>query len=340
MAVPDHLTLWRGYVQHRPVEPAPLTPAQCKALRGPARAAHEDARLDWINADVALTTSDLTAISDRIRLLTVQNRVPSATARPGLAISGAATLGKSTIALNVGRNYERKERRRLGDGSDDIAPVVYVVVPPATTGKALMQRFATLLGQTYPPRATTQQVRDLVVATLRSMRTSLVIVDEVHEVRTNRAHGAEAASTMKLFAEQIDATFLYAGIDLPSSDLFFGAYGASLRGRMDVYEMSPFLAHRADHVEEWREFMQASESHYGLHKHSVGDLDVHATDLMRVTGGSLGVLRRILNRAATAAVLDGTERITKASLNRAGADLDGPATVPRHLPELAARTGS
>lgn len=340
MPAPETLTLWRNYVKAYPVQPDRLTPTQIKALSTKARDEHKIARQNWINADVALTTSDLRTISERVRILTIQNRVPSATARRGLAISGAATLGKSTIALNVARNHERRERKRLGDNSLDIAPALYVVVPPATTAKALMQRFATALGQTYPSRATTLEVRDLVVETLTTLRTSLVVVDEVHEVRTNRAHGAEAASTMKLFAEQIDATFLYVGIDLPSSDLFYGAYGKAIEGRMNLFQMRRFLPHRPDDVTEWCDFIRASEQHYGLHKHPEGTLEPIAVDLMNALGGSIGMLRGTLNTAATAAVEDGSERITRQLLIEHGVKLGKRAATPTALPPVSATAGS
>jgi hypothetical protein len=43
--------------------------------------------------------------------------------------------------------------------------------------------------------------------------------------RKPRPSGAEAASSLKAFSERLDATFIYAGIDLLTSDLSPGTPG-------------------------------------------------------------------------------------------------------------------
>lgn len=149
-------------------------------------------------------------------------------------------MGKSTAALLIGKRHEKAERRRL-DRPDDasFAPVVYAMVPPATTPRMLIQAFANWLGLPSRQRATAQMVTEHVVGVLRTLGTSLVIVDEVHNLTTNRQAGAEAASTLKQFADRLDATFLYAGIDLPTTDLFAGDMGRQIKARMIMHQMRP-----------------------------------------------------------------------------------------------------
>jgi hypothetical protein len=47
---------------------------------------------------------------------------------------------------------------------------------------------------------------------MRHLSTSLVIVDEVHNLRTNHQAGSEAASALKVFSERLDATFSMPGL--------------------------------------------------------------------------------------------------------------------------------
>ncbi len=61
---------------------------------------------------------------------------------------------------------------------------------------------------------------------MRHLGTSLVICDEIHNLRTNHQAGSEAAWALKVFSERLDATFLYAGIDLLQSDLLSGHWAS------------------------------------------------------------------------------------------------------------------
>lgn len=94
-----------------------------------------------------LETTDTEALARQTRITLARNAASTATARRGLAVSGAAGMGKSTALLLIGKRHEKSEHRRLNRTTDAaFAPVVYAVVPPATTPKMLMQAFARWLG--------------------------------------------------------------------------------------------------------------------------------------------------------------------------------------------------
>jgi hypothetical protein len=48
-----------------------------------------------------------------------------------------------------------------------------------------------------------------------------------------------------VFSERLDATFLYAGIDLLQSDLLSGHMGRQIKGRITIHEMRPTVMGRA-----------------------------------------------------------------------------------------------
>lgn len=99
-------------------------------------------------------------------------------------------MGKSTAALLIGKRHEKAERRRLARIDDaSFAPMVYAVVLPATTPRMLIQAFASWFGLPVPQRSTAQLATEHVVGVLRTLGTSLVIVDEVHNLTTNRQAG-------------------------------------------------------------------------------------------------------------------------------------------------------
>ena len=82
---------------------------------------------------------------------------------------------------------------------------MYVVTPPATTPKMLMVAFCNTLGLPHTRRQNAQELTEQIIRVLQELRTTLVILDEIHNVHSNRRVGAEAASTLKLFAERVDA---------------------------------------------------------------------------------------------------------------------------------------
>ena len=62
---------------------------------------------------------------------------------------------------------------------------------------------------------------------MRALSVSLVLVDEVHNLKTNHQGGSDAASALKVFSERLDATFIYSGIDLLKADLLPDTWAAS-----------------------------------------------------------------------------------------------------------------
>jgi hypothetical protein len=179
----------------------------------------------------------------------------------------------------------------------------------------MMLSFANWLGLATPSRATAQDVADQVVAVMRDLKTSLVIVDEIHNLKTNRQAGAEAASALKGFSERLDATFIYAGIDLLQSDLFAGEIGKQIKARMIVHEVTPYGFGSQAQRDAWIELVLGIESLLPLARHSEGALEREATYLYDRTGGCIGALRALLSDAAIASILDGTEQVTRRLLD-------------------------
>jgi Bacterial TniB protein len=222
-------------------------------------------------ADVVLETHDTVALTRQTRIIMARNMAKTATARRGLAMSGSSGLGKSTAALLIGKRHEKAMRKKTGRHDDtSYAPVVYAVVPPGTTPKMMMLAFANFLGLVSPNRATAQDLTERVVGVMRHLGTSLVICDEIHNLRTNHQAGSEAASALKVFSERLDATFLYAGIDLLQSDLLSGHMGRQIKGRITIHEMRPYSNGTRVQRDAWEELILGIESLLPLGRHPEG----------------------------------------------------------------------
>ena len=341
MAVPDTLTEWRALMGRPDPRPPPrLGYGDLQRLTGREREAYDEQRLEWLSADVVFATPDVVELTRLCRVVLTRNRVASATANRALAISGSSTLGKSTAALHLARTHHRQTMRRRAHGSrpgspdTSVEPVVYVVVPAATTPKMLMLAFARFLALPVGSRATAPSVSDRVVAVLKRLGTSMVIVDEIHNLQTNRSIGAEAATALKLFSERLDATFVYAGIDLPTSALFTGEFARQIKGRVIVHEMRPYRFGTKTQQQDWVDLVELCEDQLLLTRQPPGSLTPLAGYLYDRTGGSIGSLRMLLADAATEAVLTSTERLTRHHLDATPTDRQAtehrsaPASVP------------
>jgi predicted ATPase len=109
VAMPDILTACRTFLADHPVQPPSLTSCRLRSLSPTAIADCHTRRIAWLAADVVLEAPPITALERQMRILLARNNSYSATARRGLALSGAAGLGKSTATLLIGKRTGRSE---------------------------------------------------------------------------------------------------------------------------------------------------------------------------------------------------------------------------------------
>ena len=135
-------------------------------------------------------------------------------------------------------------------------------------------------------------------------------VDEIHNMNLGTTSGEEFSDHLKYFTEHLPATFIYAGIDVENSGMFTGIRGGQLAGRCVLLRTGPFP--RGD---DWRSLTATMESTLRLHRPLPQPLEALDGYLHDRTGGMIGSLSHLIRAAAINAILDGSERITKKSLD-------------------------
>ncbi|MFH7599796.1 TniB family NTP-binding protein [Streptomyces racemochromogenes] len=297
-------TTWQGWQQF--VDTPPPTPP---APDAPPRSAEE--RLAYHSDFVTIRTPAINTISTTVRTLMVLGRHQRATARPSLIVTGPPTTGKTTALLQVGRACHLAETTRTGN--HDQVPVAYVLVPPGASAKTLATEFARFLGIPITHRITQAQIMTSVCDTYTRAGVRLIMIDEIHRLNPRTSTGAEATDLLKDLTERIGAAFVYAGIDVTTTPLFTGTRGAQLAGRATLIDCDTIPARRGT-SQPFRDLVAAMEACLDLTQHRAGSLVRLAPYLHTRTGGRIGSLARLLRQAAITAILDGTERITKAAL--------------------------
>ena len=322
----DHLQLttlagWRGFVAEVPAVPDLLPEATWAALEDGKRGCYDDDRIDHHSRLLVVQTPTIRQVINSGRRL-IQLNKNAHYGRCGLMVSGPARTGKTTALIQLGKTVEVIHRRRHPGSGGDI-PVVYITVPPAATPKMIAAEFARFLGLPVTRRANITDIIEAVCGVCTDTKTSVVCVDEIHNLNIATRAGAEASDTLKYFTERIPATFAYAGISLDRAGLLSGTRGEQIAGRFGIVRTGPF-----GQDQQWTALIAALEDSLRLHRHRPGTLPGLVRYLHQRTHGMIGSLLWLIRSAAISAVLDGTEKITRKALDNLDADITSQSPRP------------
>ena len=330
-SAPYAVDTWHGF------QTFATTPALAPPAPGEPERSMEE-RLAYHSAFVTVRTPAIDTLALSVRRLMLLGRYQRTTARPSLILTGPAATGKTTALLEVGRTchlaHMREHPAPPGNGQPAV-PVAYVLVPPGASAKTLIAGFARYLGIPTTARTTQAQLMQAVCHTYNTAGVRLVLIDEIHRLNPRTTTGAEAADLLKDLTERIGATFVYAGIDVTTTALFTGVRGAQLAARASLVETGALPA-RLGNRRPFTDLVTDLEAALDLQRHRMGTLPRHASYLHQRTAGRIGSLNRLIREAALTAILDGTERITRTTLDSVRLDHQAE-THPTPHPRRQAR---
>jgi hypothetical protein len=319
---------WRAFV-NEPDEfrPAILSEQEFRAADSSVQRAHNEARKRYHAKFGPLETPQLRDVHDDVLRLAALNYGAAAGARPGVALDGLGTVGKSTIATHLGRKYERAIRKRTGladnlPSGNRFIPVVYVSLPGEVTIKAFNWLVVEYLGLPAPRSASEEWLSRQIVRSANACGTSMFIVDDIHFVKMKDRGGETINNHFKYLGTCISATFVYAGINLTGTQLL--SEGASraravfsqTQHRFKRFEITPY----DKDGQVFRALLASFEHHLLLRRHKPGTLDQFADYIFARTGGFIGAVSDLLREAANLAIDTGEERITRKLLSRVTLD--------------------
>jgi hypothetical protein len=314
---------WRGFVASATDEPVPsLSRDEYDALSDEKQDDYDEERLDHHARLQVVATSIVRNTVTCGRRLTILNR-GAISARRGLIVTGPANTGKTIALTQLGLTHELKDRGRH-PGQGGRIPVIYITVPPNATHRMIAAELARFLGLPVLHRSNATDLTEAVVGVCTKAQTSLILVDEIHNISAHTCNGAEASDTLKYFSERIPATFAYAGIDIENCGLLAGLRGDQIAARFTSVD-----THAFPYNQEWKGLVAQMEANLLLHQHTPGTLTGLARFLHTRTGGMIGTLSHQIRGAAVDAILTGTERITKAGLLAVDLDIASRRKRPK-----------
>lgn len=322
--------LWHDYcTMQPPAEPQPVNVRQWKAMTREQRAAHIDHLTEWLQS-LFLPTGDVVAIYDAIDHIVRINKLTPPGAKSLPALSGPNYAGKSTMMMRWAREkylawiadaeldpYGRPIIRPEPGWEVDLDPVVWIDLDAAAQIKDVD---AAILG--FFHLSAEGAKRDISMAAMdavRRHRTQIVIIDDVHLLKTNWKSGRDVLDHIKHLNTrlgQIGVTLVLIGADLEARDLVHDPQiAARLRlNRFGPYEIDDLDADRIGWQVIVRDFEKLLLPH--LPRSRPNELHTKlAAELYHRTHGYLGDLKALLCEATIGAITDGTYRILLRHLN-------------------------
>ena len=317
------LDSWRAFVNHDARQVPLLAHEELSHLSEGERHAYDDMRTDYHAALPALRTPILDRTVTKGLLFMRLNRGLQTGTPCGMILSGVPGIGKTTAVRALGQTVEQTYRARNPQMTRTV-PVVYITMPTGQHPKALPAELLYFLGAPHATRATETMLTHQACQLMSDLSTSLVIVDEIHEIDRSRASHAQQSDQLKYFMDHVPATFVLAGINVEGCGFFNGHRGEQLARRFTTMKASPSSYSTIPQRQEWALLIEGFERALRLHAHKPGSLLPLADYLYGRTGGYIVSLSHLIREAAVMAILSGTERIDEALLDMV--DLDHAAT--------------
>ena len=270
-----------------------------------------------------IETPALACIHEEALRLAALNYASAPGARPGIVLDGEGTLGKSTIAAELGKKYEKSLRKRLKRPIDakfgsDFIPVVYVTLPGELTIRAFNRLIAQFLGIPGAANGDVDWLNERIIETAIECGVSLVIIDDIHFLKMKNRSAEVVNNHFKYLASCISATFIYAGIHVEDTGLFSESLSkdrekfSQTRHRFKKYSIFPFQKGSKDYLN----LLLGFEKNLLLVSQSEKSILTLADYIHDRTNGYIGAISNLLREGANSAIQTGDEHLSEKILNR------------------------
>jgi hypothetical protein len=222
-------------------------------------------------------------------------------------IVGQSGNGKTAIALKLRRMFPP-----TNDPAADSAefPVVRILMPGRTSRRMFATEILTSLGQTRKPTTATEDLVASAYANLRALKVRTVLLDEIQHLNTGSANErVEMRNEIKNLADKCGVVVIGLGTETAHNVI------NSEQQLLKRFEVITLPLWRDD--DSTRSLIYGIEQSLQLSKVSniVGN-DLFVRRILADAEGTIGAMRKMLQRAAIYAMVSGQEKITLDTLDK------------------------
>jgi len=248
-----------------------------------------------------LETTALSRIHGESIRLAAMNYSAAPGARMGIVLDGLGTVGKSSIAMELGKKYELSWRKNIlpkikGGNFSRPIPVVYVTLPGILAISDFNRLITGFMGISVPASATVSWLNDRIIDAMQQCGTSLVIIDDIHFLQMKNRSAQMINNHLKFLASCVSATFVYAGINVEGSGLLAEgkskekAFASQTQHRFKTFQISPFTKDSSD----FRDLLASFEASLALMNQPLKSLVLMADFIHDRTGGFMGAISNLI----------------------------------------------
>lgn len=213
---------------------------------------------------------------------------------------GEPNNGKSTL---VHRFNMLRGEGFMDENVDPVKPVIVAQSPPSADEKGLYASILSRFWAPYKPNASTLALRFQVIHQLRSCKTRILFIDEIHSLLAGTAlKQREVMNAIKLLSNETAIPIVAVGTAAAVRVLHTDPQHSSR------FEVLPLPLWQLD--PEFQSLLAGFETVLPLRKPSLLSSPEMAQAIHTSTGGNLGNVQGLMAAMAEDAIKDGTEQIT------------------------------
>lgn len=306
--------LWHAHARFTPVAPRAFTESDLRGESAHAVRERKQEGCAWVS-HLHLEPDPVTQLATDMTRIVEQNRHTPPGAKTIVGVTAPNTAGKSTLvrrwalaqyraALTTAQlsSDEMPNWRPTRNIDADLVPVVWMNLQAGAGRKEFNAQLLHFLGHRSEGylRATNERV----AVTIARQGVRLIIVDDVHLLRTQHRDGQTVLDHLKYINTALGehhATLVLVGANLRGGDI---AADPQIAGRMRLLEVPTFPVDTVEDKVAWQRLLKHAEAQLApyLPRSSAGFLVSLSGLIWRRTQGFLGDLGNLLRQAAYQAI--------------------------------------
>ncbi len=322
---PTRLTGWLQEVNGPDrIQPEQLTRAQLADLSPRERLVHNDGREVWHANIGPIETPQLLFLHDGLAEIVESNRQDGDKTKPAALVDAYPGLGKSTAVRAYGCALFRKQVALRGETTPSghrRVPIIYIALSGNTRIRGLNAAICRFYG--LPVTGDADTLAERAVDAVLSMRTSAIIIDDIHFLAGVNSNSVRMANQLKYLANVFPVTLIYVGVGVQHRGVLREGFSgqqtelAQFGRRTTPLTLAPFQIEHDQGRLEWQTLLKTIEQKLVLTEKYPGMLARDLSDYLYARStGHFASLMALINRGCLRAIRSGRERLDMDLMNQ------------------------